>query len=595
MNNKQLILTLLLIPGLASATQQPAQDFGQVPNSISDADLDYKENEYQEDEKKSFQSLESSSSVLASRSYAIGEMPSNTQNSETNSSDAKSASDRPTYSPEYYEQRVDALLAETKKFLKQWAHKGLYIEVSTALEHIAIVKSAMTLFEAVDHGDIEFVRAHIADSFFDVRSVLLNFNHRIAKLDDAMAAKRIIISLSHLVFANEGITPLMRASARGDTKMVTMLLTDDQYIPGGKKQSKTITFGPWMVDPIVEVNMKDICRSLQKNRSGEIYPGTRMKLRELLEDLDFRQPFIELFIYFDDLTFAVIGGHEEVVDLFLVHEAAQPSMARIITVLKTLSIFSNVAHLPAAQPLFKNLGIPDRPQIEKYPSIARKLVKALGIKFNPARGEYIEKYRVRDQYVDSYARDQIGDICKEIMCRASLAVALAIADELSLKPGKAEWGNTCGILVNTSKSGEKLGLILSMDAHPESLTFQLGMGMLSHVEKNPTLLANLKRYIETNYYINRAVNNHLLPDLSPIVADYIYPRMPAEYVRYIMALGNAQQDPDNNQALLLGEDMQGIMIGERSVVDTTRANRARRSMCSWIVQKMFETCRRRYL
>ncbi len=588
----QLILTLLLIPGLIFATQHPAQDFGQVPDSISNTDSDYKENEYKEDEK--VLPIESNSSVPASRSYAIGEMPSNTQNNETNSPDAKSGSDRPTYSPEYYEQRVDALLAETKKFLKQWANKGLYIEVSTALEHISIVKNSIALFEAIDHGDIEYVRTHIANSFFDARSVLLNFNHHIAKIDDAnaMAAKRIIITLSRLVLANEGITPLMRAAARGDTKMVAMLLANDEYILGGRIQSQPITISSWMVDPMVEIDMKDICRRLQKDICGELYQGTRMKLIELLNDLDLRQPFAELFMQFDELTLAAIGGHEEIVDLLLIHEAASPRLMRIMNVLKALSTFSNVAHLSAAQPLFKNLGIPDRQHVEKYPSIARKLVKALGSKFNSARDEYLKENEIIHEYADSYNKTEIRYICQAIMHQGSPAVALAIADELSLKPGKAEWGSeTCGGMVRSSKSGEKLGLILSMDSHPESLTFQFGMGMLSHVEKNPTLLANLKKYIEANVYINKVVNNHLLPDLSPIVADYIYPRMPAEHVRYIMALGNRADDYQT----LLGEDIQGIMIGERSVVDTTRANRARRSMCSWLVQKMFETCRRRYL
>src|SRR5579872_992055 len=133
MNIKQLILTLLLIPGLVFATQQPAQDFRRLPDSISNADLEYKENESQDVEKTL--PLESDSSVPAPRSHAIGSQVTN----EVSHSQNNAA---------YYEQRAAAITADTERILKNIVadDNSLALKIARALERISEVKPRIAIF-----------------------------------------------------------------------------------------------------------------------------------------------------------------------------------------------------------------------------------------------------------------------------------------------------------------------------------------------------------------------------------------------------------------------------------------------------------------
>ncbi len=580
MNNKQLILTLLLIPGLTFATQQTAQDFDLGSDSDSEIEIEHKENESQDAEKTL--PLESDSSVPAPRSDAVGSQVIN----EVSHSQNNAA---------YYEQRAAAITADTERILKNIVadDNSLALKIARALERISEVKPEIAIFEAIDKGDIEYVRTHLQNGviIFDKRSLFLNFIYHISEAKDKTAAGEIIDTLCGFLNRNGGFTPIKRAAARGDKQMVLMLLDKDQC-----KRTNIIPY-KWMFDPSAEVDLNVLYKPLTQGFCQKsLISKPKTKLAMLIEnssqgDITLRPPLNVLLMSLSELFFAAISGNTEIVDLLLVCESSAIDRCNILNTLLSVSVYSNVAQLPMARALFKNLGISNRPLYENYPTIARKLVRALKTNFPPSRIAWIN--RMGDDISTTYSWKEVVTIAQSIMPFGSIELSLAIADELSTIADEAEWINERNdgfeYLVQCSKNAEKLGLILSMDNHPQSLTYQLGMGMLSHVEKNPTLLANLKRYIEGNAYINNAVNNHLPSDLSPIVADYVSPRLPNEYIRYIMALENQH---DNNQ---LGENMQGIMLGERPIVNTTRASPPRRSICSWLMQKMFEACRRRNL
>ncbi len=565
---KKFILFLLLIPGSGIASQESAHS-------------EFKQGEHVP---------QIASSRLAPSSYAIGDPASmhseqqeevSVSNSESNE-DSSSFSDRPTHSKEYYEQRVEALLTEIRKTLLAWEEVDK-VWVRKALEDIALVKDSIALFEAIDHGDIEYVRTHLTDSFYDVRSVIPNFIYYFGRERDASIFSRLLLR-------KEGITPLMRASARGDTGMVKMFLSNEQYNENEAcaNPTKQIEIHSCMVEPNVEINMKDICTRLQRK---DCVHASKMDLRKLVWDRKLSH-HLGLLLNFDELTLAGIGGHEEIVDLLLARESSHYELDcdNIMNTLRTLSAFSGIAHLPAAQPLFKNLGI-SRPQIKNYPSIVRKLVKTLETK-NQIKWEDIDTKNQRKWAdIDARGRSYFEHICKAIMQFASTEVSIAIADELSHKPAKAD--PYIDMFQFTSKHGEKIGLILSMDSHPESLTFQLARSLLKHINWNPELLGNLRRYIDCNIHIKNAVKNHLVSDLAPIVADYLYPSLPAEQVRTIIALDNTRHDAPS-----LGEDMQCIMLGEqlvRNIPAQQAIHTNNQTIFRWVMQKMFEACRRRNL
>ncbi len=623
---KQLSLIILLIPWLAFATQQPAQDSGKKPDSGSDMEIDTKESDRKNNEDAS-RIQESDSSIPASRSYAVGNLLSSAENNQ-NHENKLNEIDRPKTGSAYYA-RAEAIIEKALKLLDIEAYNALYDFLGKPCNHIRMstLKSEIATFEAIDHGDVEFVREHLTKApgpIFDMRLPFLNFiQHISTKEENSETERRHAFShfLSALNIA-EGFTPLMRASARRDKQMVAMLLANDQYT------GKPLMLRSWMVDPNAEVNTNILGRLVTKDLWGcLIFIEPKMMLSKLVDNVARMENYFDtqavsqLIIGFTELSLAAIGGHEEVVDLLLVQENFSHDVCNLINSLSALSAYSSIAHLPAARVLFKNLGIPGRPQYENYPVIARKLSKALKAKLDPARVEWVKTTGRNIHFSDTYSLSEMNTITRAIMHYGSTEMALAIADEFSQAPDKSIWFDKFAeesrpslfeILVRYGKNGEKLGLILSMNSHPQSLTSQLGMGMLSLVDKNQVLLANLKKYIEDNARISNAVNGHLPPVLSPLVADYVLPRMPAEYIRYIMALeyqpdenqrqiqaflALANPDQDENQGLL-GEHMQGIMRADQPVMDRNERNilnTSRRSMCAWLMHKMFEVCRRRNL
>src|SRR4029077_5134308 len=98
------------------------------------------------------------------------------------------------------------------------------------------------------------------------------------------------------------------------------------------------------------------------------------------------------------------------------------------------------------------------------------------------------------------------DILEQALCSGTPEIMQVIAEEFAKTPAVIRWlpGPACRDISTFEKmvyktiNGEKLGILLTTAADPSSIVFQMGMGMLSHVEKNPRLLARLKNYVR-NY------------------------------------------------------------------------------------------------
>ncbi len=232
----------------------------------------------------------------------------------------------------------------------------------------------------------------------------------------------------------------------------------------------------------------------------------------------------------------------------------------------------------AASALFKSYHLPVDPCYKNYSAITKMLLRAamhLAALIEPIRNL---------EYDDGIPRYPLTIKLKLLMSHAmrhgSTEILKIIAQEIAEIPldsyhgvvnfEAAVWGTV---------NGQKLGTLLSINAHPYSLTNQFAMGMLSHVEKNPRLLARLKKYVrkcrKDQANICAHVSGHLLPVLAPIIAEYASPCMPTETEQYILALSPAtdrnpghheprnqeEEDPgDNDEQNLLGQYMASIML-----------------------------------
>ncbi len=685
MTTKHLFFTLLLIPGLAFATQHPAQDFGQKPNSGSDMELDAKEGDRKNNE-DAFRIQEGDSSVPASRSYAIGESPANAQINQTQLTEIEHLI-RPNNGAAYYMQRAEAMIANAKELMglkgvkdelqpetrakdaeedksssnapptlysifdaQAKLQRKLYFIAQnpseSRLQDLFAKKHIVTaLFEAIDQGDIAAVRklickvhnTHFSRQLFgsnsewkngditsrDKRQIFLNLSHDIANAGKDSQLPRLvkpnIETFCQQLREKNGFTALMRASMRGDKDMVAMLL---------KAQPESITdstmLSPWMVDQTAKINYRNIAMQFAKD-CWRVGAGRANKADPMTTISDLSTIFYDYYYPFslelNALALASLGGHSDVFDLLLEEllNVNAPDYAvasyydvrrqAMVNALQVLSCFSNVADTKEGKRLFKELGIISH-TTKDYPFIARKLIKAI-IKAKPC--DDILRRLDKKPEIDTYNFKKTKALANSIMLHGSIEMMESIASELAYIKSQGSWVPDDGRRVHAADTlnewlvaeginGEKLGLLLSMKPYPESFVHELGMGMLSHLEtdlRNPKLLTSLKSYVERTQipyganrgFIDRELTSYLPPVLTSIVADYSLYEMPAEYVRYIMALGNRADDNQN----LLGEDMQGIMVGDHPIVDTTRTNSSRRSMCSWLMHKMFEACRRRNL
>ncbi len=211
----------------------------------------------------------------------------------------------------------------------------------------------------------------------------------------------------------------------------------------------------------------------------------------------------------------------------------------------------------AAQVLFKRFGITNIPQYRNYPLIARKLMRAFIFLAAREEQEWIQKEKdklieqsIAPRFALLFVKQSplfyaLKSILTHAMRRGTTEMLQIIAEEAANIPRDGNWfdlhrKNRFEQAVSGTVNGEKLGILLSINAHPGSIPYQLGMGMLSHVEKNPRLLERLKDYVRrcrtADTTIQANLREHIPAVLAPCIANYALPMMPHDTAEYIMNL-----------------------------------------------------------
>ncbi len=381
--------------------------------------------------------------------------------------------------------------------------------------------------------------------------------------------------LSLLRTAKHGYTPLMRAAAYGKTEL-TQLLTKIGAV--GFEKSGLMN---WMVDPTAQINARALALHMTKD---EIEKPACIKddydivpLSSYLDEFNthnFGRYGLELLCLarcLDALCLSAIGGHIETVNALISYFEFNKIRIDAYSVIKDtlhkLNAASSAVQSKHANILFQNMGIQNKPNSNNYEPIARNLIacfkRLIPSKPKPAN--------------DSVARFTLGNDIQFLLVRTllggSCSMLQVMAEEFGMIPAESQWfekrrNKEIDLVerhVESLANGEKLGILLSVQAHPNSVVYQLAMGMLSHAEKNPQMLARLKEYVRKSRMVSAHIRSHLLPVLAPKVAEYASHCMPTEIADYILNLQPEQEEDDDNEGNLLGQHMTSIMTRRRQL------------------------------
>ncbi len=363
---------------------------------------------------------------------------------------------------------------------------------------------------------------------------------------------------------------------------------------------------PWRVDEDVLIDAKSLAISLTKDlpvpECSNIDLPNSVSLAEACKDE--RLCILRTLLEADDaLSRASMGGCDGIVEALLNALAIRVNdlilhlaplnpfqkppadktfniFPKIVTALHTVLDCSIIAqaseHLQKdGKTIFQKLGLSATPQYEKYPAITRKLMQALIHAATSAEQYWIHQKRacetIREAgywpsahlaFIAAHRTSPLTDVLQAILCyamkRGTPEMLQIIAEEMADIKRYAGWLHWDGRFTYNCKSilersaletvnGEKLGILLSINSHPESMTYQLAMGMLSHVEKNPEMLARLKAYVRKCQMTSALLSQDLPPVLENLVAQYGSLCMPADTQDYILNLHQAAPKADENE------------------------------------------------
>ncbi len=518
---KYISLTLALIPGLAFTNHQSAHS-------------DYKEIERAP-------RVAESSSMPASRSYAIGVLPSNqAEPKKEDESDRESkqpeplpqkagwwlvVGQRPNKGIAFYKQRAEAIVAgalEYCEFLKSEEANKIAQQIKGDLEDIA-------LFEAAECGDIEAVKALKGENSSigtcDKRTQYLNIAKHIERERDFAERPSSLTAEFYHEMRNfvSGFDLETRIAARGDKELLETLMAH------GKKHGNQCFWAarelkPEMVDLDAEINSLGIATFAQSEH------------QRVHNDAIGNTPLAE-FIRFgktqkwNRLATAAVAGHVDVVDLLLsAWLPAQHSfyqLSEILVALENLVMYSNTAKTDLVNPLLNSVGINQKPKCENYPIIARKLLKIyFGLQDDISR-EHLQLDKQEKELFEKALPIASPEICQLII--------ESFADKINSSADVAfsfAWENHL----------EKACVLLSAQAHPESLVYKAKSKLLEWLPQagRELILSRLKRYVREHYNAHQQETNHeleiYLPSaLSNIVNDHLL-FMPVEMKERILAI-----------------------------------------------------------
>ncbi len=406
------------------------------------------------------------------------------------------------------------------------------------------------LFEAIDGGDIDSCRR-----LFDVHKANVNArDQRASGLDP--------------ISNDEGLTSLMKASAAGSKALIALCLEKDaDYLA-------TTNLCPWMAKEEARVRLKEIhdCIDNLKEPSDAPTPYCHMRfhipectLRSMLGTLAIcKDQHFPLFTReLDALTLATVGGHEEAVDLLLEamlekckQEGVRPELilGRIKVAIVTLIKISKIVKTNLVDEFFVAMGIPEKPKYHNYSSIMIKLLKAHQA-MDPdeillqtlCADRDLERARDYDHYskISRYSTTNLGNMYVYALELGSLEILQPIAELLARIPVVGNQGVLSGFYKQTY-DGEKLALLLAIDAIPESRVYLDSRPILQDLEwvpaTYPIFIERMQNFIREQHMLSKAMDhlsaNHLLPVLSRVVGEYAerYPLPRQEFIERIMPL-----------------------------------------------------------
>lgn len=354
-------------------------------------------------------------------------------------------------------------------------------------------------------------------------------------------------------------TPLMRGAISGDNEVVRRglaieLETDSNMI------EEISNLKADMVDPNAKINARALlliaCKDFDGKENDPQVPAGQLSLAHVIKN-HLLQDLTGLVQEQSALSLAAVAGHEDVVETIVdvllkrleTRDIEAHNRAYDIVIKAIISVLdsSSIGTTNFADVLFENMGYPNKPNHAHYPAIIKKLIAA---------------YRHIGAILDEdHRKNRPGEPCLPSLRITPVMAAFmggdpkilqVIAEQYSdWQQVPTEWPapglEVCAEMVaRADNSGEKLGLLLTMDADPSSDTYRISRALLNHTQKNPKLLARLQAYVRKTQQINNGMlndlNAHLLPDLSAVVTDYVSGKMPTALARRILAMEPLAED-----------------------------------------------------
>ncbi len=471
-----------------------------------------------------------------------------------------------------------------------WSH--------TPCKEVVQARTLNRFFEAIDDHDIQTISEMIEKDI----GLISKVDHRL-KYRDRLKTEP---AQTLLHFYHEQLLPVAE-SVPNEIRQKLLLARD-------------VLMEPWYNDKSIDA--KSLAYSLTKDWSSKPRELSEIPDEITLEEWH-NQHLIALKTLLtmnDALSQAIISGHIEIVDallnalirldnMILVTEqtnfyfnqanAILPYIRALLDVLLDCSAFANSSAKcqKAATVFFKHIGLKNTPQYENYPIIARKLVRSfIHVAQMAEQYWWPQKCKQWELHANGspcdvnflYSRNPLTENLDSLLHRAmrygSPEIFQIIADEMAdikrdprngvhQAPADQQQYYQLELWARQSVNGEKLGTLLSIDAHAESAPYMLAMGMLSHVEANPRLLSRLKKYVrkyqKVDALINAQVDKHLLPVLASCVAHYVH-HMPVEAQEYILNLrpiipaAHPADKQGNDNKGILGEHMASIMLRQQN-------------------------------
>ncbi len=358
--------------------------------------------------------------------------------------------------------------------------------------------------------------------------------------------KHEVLSYSNAELHIKSFDKLMKTAARGDNGKIRKLLEEEETA-----SFHVLNLKPYTSNFDVPINAREFLLRLNKDYNWPAHDhiaenNRSMPLSMVLSDPKYSDAFLK---HLGPLALAAMGGHIAAVHTLLAHllngeqtELAYSNRYEFIQhALEKVIRCSNMLSCNGMRSIFQSLEILTPPTQAQYFYIVRTLLARFNRIKHTVDANYLKKERADVAFLPSHeiAKDSVmlamrygsPDMLTIIAQAFSGAVAMPMYWH---RPGL---DGICRFHVQEFTNGEKLAILLSVNADPSSIVFQLSRGLLNNISHHPKLLERLKKYAqELDAY--DYLGQQTLPDLAKIVAGYAEHcrhRMPPAIVQQILA------------------------------------------------------------